>query len=183
MPRPACQKLRQQAREPGTTLLSRSCIAIKGDEMTLSKFFSRLLPLLAFALLAQGAHAQVVGMVTHLSGLLVARDIDGRARVLALNSQVRQGDTLVTERNSYTRVAFTDSAEIILQPESVLVLTRYAYDADKPQHDKVELGLAQGGFRSIAGLLGQRSRDATVVTTPVGTLQGSASMVVSLTPP
>lgn len=151
--------------------------------MTLSKFISRFLPLLAFALLAQVANAQVVGTVSHLSGLLVARDVDGRARVLAVNSQVRQGDTLVTQRDSYSRVAFTDGAAITLKPESVLVLTRYEFAADKPQQDRVEMGLAQGGFSSEMGRLGKRSPDATVVITPQGKLLGSASMVVSLTPP
>ncbi|MFC5521034.1 hypothetical protein [Polaromonas jejuensis] len=143
----------------------------------------KLLPLAVLLLVAQDVHAQAVGSVATLSGLLVAKDMNGKARVLAVNSQVRQGDTLITERNTYALMKFVDGAELTLQPESTLVLTRYTYDADKPQQDKVELNLVQGGFRSVAGLLGQRSQDATVVTTPMGTLQGSASMIVSLTPP
>lgn len=64
----------------------------------------------------------------------------------------------------------------------MLVVTRYSYAAARLQDDKVELGLAQGGFRSIAGALGQRSRDSTVINTPAGVLKGSASMIVSLMP-
>jgi hypothetical protein len=141
-----------------------------------------LVQLCTLLLSTQAAHAQVVGSVFNLSGMLVARSADGATRVLAVNSQVREGDTLSTERNSYARVIFKDDAQVTLQPESMLVVTRYAYDADKPQQDKVELGLAQGGFRSTAGKLAQRSADATVINTPAGAIKGSASLVVSLTP-
>ncbi len=140
-----------------------------------------LLPLLALLLLsAEAARAQAVGTVTSLAGMLISRGADGVSRVLAVNSQVREGDTLSTQRDSYARVIFKDEAEVILQPESMLVVTRYAYDADKPQQDKVELGLAQGGLRSTGGKLAQRSADATVINTPMGVLKGSASLVVSL---
>lgn len=140
------------------------------------------LPLLALMLSAQAVFAQGVGTVTNLSGMLVSRGADGVNRVLAVNSQVNEGDTISTQRNSYARVVFKDDAEVLLQPESMLVVTRYAYDADKPQQDKVELGLAQGGVQTTAGKLARRSAEATVINTPMGLLQGSASMVVSLNP-
>lgn len=141
------------------------------------------LPLAALLFSAHAVFAQAVGTVTDLSGMLVSRASDGTSRVLAVNSQVREGDTLSTQRDSYARIVFKDDAEVLLEPDSMLVVTRYTYDADKPQQDKVELGLAQGGVRTSAGKLARRSTEATVINTPVGVLQGSASMVVSLTPP
>ena len=104
------------------------------------------LPLLAVLLSAQAVCAQAVGTVTDLSGMLVSRGADGVSRVLAVNSQVREGDTLSTQRDSYARAVFKDDAQVLLQPESMLVVTRYAYDADRPQQDKVELGPAQAVF-------------------------------------
>lgn len=153
--------------------------------MKLPTLFTHLLPAFALALLmlAPLAQAQVVGTVTKVSGLLVAKSAEGRTRVLADNSPLRQGDTLTTGRNTFGRLEFVDGAEIVLQPESLLVLTRYSYDAAQPQLDKVELELTQGGFSSTAGALGKRSRDATVITTPAGNLQGSASLEVSLRQP
>lgn len=141
-----------------------------------------LLPLAALLLWAPLAYAQAVGSVTILSGVLVARGADGVSRVLAVNSQVREGDTLSTQRNTYALVVFKDDAQVLLQPGTTLVVTRYAYDADQPRKDKVELGLEQGGLRSTAGKLARRSAQATVINTPMGALQGSASMVVSLAP-
>jgi len=145
-------------------------------------FFTRLLPALALALLALAplAQAQVVGTVTKVSGLMVAKSAEGRSRVLAENSPLRQGDTISTGRNTFGRLEFVDGAAMVLQPESLLVLTHYRYDAGKPELDKVKLELTQGGFSSTAGALGKRSPDATAITTPAGNLQGSASMEVSL---
>lgn len=140
-------------------------------------------PLLALLLWAPLAHAQAVGSVTILSGVLVATGADGASRVLAVNSQVREGDTLSTQRNTYALVVFKDEASVLLQPATTLVVTRYAYDADQPRLDQVELALQQGGLRSTAGKLARRSAQATVIRTPAGDLQGSASMVVSLQPP
>lgn len=142
-----------------------------------------LVPLAALLLSAPAAYAQAVGAVTTLSGMLVSRSADGTTRVLAVNSQVREGDTLSTQRDTYARVVFKDDAEVLLQPGTTLVVTRYAYDPAQPRQDKVELSLEQGGMRSTAGKLAQRSADATVITTPAGVLKGSASMVVSLQPP
>ena len=155
--------------------------------MKLPIFFKPLFPALALALLVLAlpaqAQAQVVGTVTKVSGLTVAKSAEGRSRVLAENSPLRQGDTVSTERNTFARLEFVDGAAMVLQPESLLVLTRYSYDAGKPALDKVELELKQGGFSSTVGALGKRSADATVITTPGGNLQGGASMEVSLRQP
>jgi hypothetical protein len=142
-----------------------------------------LLPVAAWLLSASLAHAQAVGTVTTLSGMLVARGADGTSRVLAVNSQVREGDTLATQRDTYARVVFKDAAEVLLQPGTTLAVRRYVYDPDHPQQDNVELSLLRGGLRSTAGKLARRNAQATVITTPDGALKGSADMVVSLQPP
>jgi hypothetical protein len=141
-----------------------------------------LLPLVALVMWCLPSQAQPVGSVAKLSGVLLARSPDGVFRVLATNSQVREGDTLSTQPDTYALVVFKDDAEVLLQPGTTLVVTRYTYDPDQPARDKVELRLVKGGVRSTAGKLASRNADATVLATPQGDLKGNASMVVSLEP-
>lgn len=148
-----------------------------------TKLATCIMTLAASLLTAQAACAQAaIGTVNNLTGTLVARGIDGKVRVLGVHSEVREGDTLATWLKSYARVVFTDDAEVILQPDSMLVLTRYAYDADRPLQDRIQLNLAQGGIKSIAGKLASRSAASTVIDTPMGAVSGSAAVVVSLVP-
>ena len=124
------------------------------------------------ALLSWGslALAQVVGAVTHLSGVLTVKRSDGSSAVLAVKSQIQQGDTLITESNTYTRVKFLDDAEIVLRPGSQLVVKSYLYDAEKPAQDNVALSLVKGGLRAVTGLVGKRNHDAVSFDTPTATI-------------
>jgi hypothetical protein len=116
------------------------------------------------------AFAQVVGTVTHLSGVLTVKRADGSSAVLAVKSQIQQGDTLITESNTYTRVKFLDDAEIVLRPGSQLVVKSYLYDAEKPAQDNVALSLVKGGLRAVTGLVGKRNHDAVSFDTPTATI-------------
>jgi hypothetical protein len=62
--------------------------------------------------------AQVAGMVTQLSGPLLARKPDGKVKVLAVKSEVEEGDVLVSEKNTYALIKFIDNSEITLRPGS-----------------------------------------------------------------
>jgi hypothetical protein len=139
-------------------------------------------PLLAAALLLAGGDAaaqtngavpaptSVAGTVTHLSGLLTAKSSSGGSRILALKSEVMQGDTLITAQDTYARVKFTDDGELVLRPGSQLVVASYAYDAIAPAHDNVVLNLLKGGLRAVTGLVGKRNHDAVTINTPTATI-------------
>ena len=79
--------------------------------------------LAVFAVIAAGffgasaSLAQTAGTVTHLSGTLSVARADGQ-RLLAVNSAVREGDLLTTERDTYVRIKFSDGAEVVLRPGS-----------------------------------------------------------------
>jgi hypothetical protein len=127
------------------------------------------LALLAMAGVAQ-AQSQAVGTVTHLSGLLTARHADGTRTVLAVKSAILQGDTLITERGTYTRVQFLDDAEIVLRPGSEVVVAKYVYDEKKPENDSVAINLVKGGLRAVTGLVGKRNHEAVNFDTPTATI-------------
>lgn len=129
-----------------------------------------LLCLLALLACSNLSYAQAVGVVTHLSGVLTSKHADGTTVVLSVQSSIQQGDTLITEANTYTRVKFLDNAEIVLRPGSQLVVKRYLYDADKPEQDNVALSLVKGGLRAVTGLVGKRNHDAVSFDTPTATI-------------
>lgn len=130
----------------------------------------RLLCLLVLLGLSTATYGQVVGVVTHLSGVLTAKHADGSTAVLAIQSQIQQGDTLITESNTYTRVKFLDNAEIVLRPGSQIVVKSYLYDAEKPAQDNVAISLVKGGLRAVTGLVGKRNHDAVSFDTPTATI-------------
>jgi hypothetical protein len=130
-----------------------------------------LLLALAFAAVAraQAPVGTAVGMVTHLSGTLLVKRA-GATRALSVKSEIQEGDTLMTQADTYARFKFNDNGELVMRPESQLDVTRYSYKAAEPQQDGVLLGLVKGGMRSVTGLLGQRSKDKFSVQTNTATI-------------
>ena len=76
--------------------------------------------------------AQVAGTVINLSGPLLAKKANGALKVLALRSEVEEGDTLVTEKNTYARVKFIDDSEITIKPGTTFKIESFAFDAGTP---------------------------------------------------
>jgi hypothetical protein len=116
------------------------------------------------------APSSVAGVVTHLSGLLRAKSGTGASRVLAVRSEVMQGDTLITEKDTYARIKFSDNGEVVLRPGTQLTIEAYAYDAVAPANDNIVLSLLKGGLRAVTGLAGQRNHDVVKVNTPTATI-------------
>lgn len=125
---------------------------------------------LALALPALARAADPVARVTHLSGLLTAKHLDGTSKILAVKSEIFPGDILNTEKNTYARVKFVDEAEAVLRPDTQLSVERYSYDAAKPQSDGIGLNLFKGGMRAVTGLIGKRSKEAVSYATPTATI-------------
>ncbi|RXZ38528.1 iron dicitrate transport regulator FecR [Oxalobacteraceae bacterium CAVE-383] len=134
---------------------------------------------LAFISALAGAEGASAGAVMHVSGPLLATRADGSSRVLAPNSAVNPGETLVTQKNGYAQIKFSDGSLLILQPSTALTIDRFSYDAAKPETDEAVFTLQQGGVRSNAGLLGKRSKDRVTLNTPIATvgLQNASAIV------
>lgn len=107
----------------------------------------------------------MVGTVTHTSGLLFAKSANGTLKFLAENSVVEQGDTLISEKNTYAKIQFTDNSKIILRPNSQLSIDEFAYDEAKPQSDNVVFNLHRGGVEVVSGLVGKRSTERFTLKT------------------
>lgn len=114
--------------------------------------------------------AQVVGTVTDLSGFLLVRTTTGAVKILAQQSSVEPGDTLVSEQNTYAHIKFIDNSEITLRPNSQLRIENFSYDAARQDSDNASFRLIKGGLRLSSGLIGKRSQDRYALHTETSTI-------------
>jgi len=119
---------------------------------------------------AGAALAGSAGQVTHLSGILSAKRVDGTTTLLSVKSEVLEGDVLTTQSEAYARIKFVDGAEVVLRPGTQLQVTSYAFTENQPQSDNVVLNMLKGGLRAVSGLIGKRNRDAVSYITPTATI-------------
>jgi FecR protein len=133
--------------------------------------FAGLLLVVTSALSGVAHAAKAVGEVTHLSGTLIAKRADGTTTLYSVKSEVEEGDTLATEKDTYARIKFVDGGEVVLRPNSQLKVVAYSFKRDKPKEDNVFLSMLKGGMRAVTGLIGKRNHDAVkydAVTATIG---------------
>jgi hypothetical protein len=129
-----------------------------------------LLFLVAGSLSGVAQAANTVGQVTHLSGTLIAKRADGSTKLLSVKSEVQEGDTLSTEQETYARIKFVDSGEVVLRPGSQLKVAAYSFNQAKPEADSIFLDMLKGGMRAVTGLVGKRNHDAVNVNAVTATI-------------
>jgi hypothetical protein len=117
--------------------------------------------------------------VTAVSGRLLARGADGAIKVLALDSPLEQGDTLVSRSDSYASVSLTDQTTVTLGPDTEVRIENYSFQEERAQSNAAELSLIRGRVRIAVGLLGMRSVDSFILTTPSATLDVHHSMFIA----
>jgi hypothetical protein len=116
------------------------------------------------------ANAATAGQITHLSGTLSAKRVDGTSKLLAVKSEVLEGDTLSTEAETYARIKFGDGGEVVMRPGTQLKIETYAYNAAKPESDNIVMSMFKGGLRAVTGLVGKRSREKVSFHTETATI-------------
>jgi hypothetical protein len=86
----------------------------------------------------------------------VLRTTAGHFILAARGAALGEGDVIITEKDSFAQVVFSDGSQIALRPNSRLAVTRYHYDKASPSEDHMLLDLVRGGLRTITGLIGKR---------------------------
>lgn len=155
--------------------------------MNLLKKCTAIKAFLWLALMCVGAHAwagQVAGTVMQLSGPLMAKKADGKVKLLAIKSEVEQGDTLLTEKETYALIKLIDNSEITLKPNTSFVIEQFSYTAEQPDGDHAVFSLLKGGLRSVTGLLGKRNKERFEMKTPAATIGiRGTTFIASYVPP
>jgi hypothetical protein len=110
------------------------------------------------------------GTVTQLSGTLSVKKADGSVRILSQKSEIRSGDTINTERDSYAQIRFTDGGQVTLKPNTSIKIENFRFAEEKPQEDSFVFGLLKGGLRAVTGLVGKRSKEKYQLGTATATI-------------
>ncbi len=111
-----------------------------------------------------------VATVTHVSGTLTTKRADEAGKLLGVKSEVRQGDVLATEADTYARLKFTDGSEVVLRPQTQVKVDKFSFEEATPAKDGMVLSLLKGGMRAVTGLLGRRSKEQVQYNTPTATI-------------
>ncbi|HZQ73647.1 MAG TPA: FecR domain-containing protein [Burkholderiales bacterium] len=127
--------------------------------------------LLVTLLLAWPLAAAAQATVQFLSGTLNVQRADGSVQLLSEKSEIRVGDVVNTEKNSFAQIKFTDGGQMTLRPETRVKLDDYAFNDKEPQKDSFAMSLLKGGLRTITGLVGKRgNKDAWKMQTATATV-------------
>jgi hypothetical protein len=124
------------------------------------------------------------GQVKHLSGTLTVQRADGTVRILSQKSDVQQGDTLTTQKDSYAQLAFPDGSSMTMRPNSKMKIEGYKFSQENPNEDNAFFRLLKGGLRTVTGLIGKRgNQDAYKIGTTTATIgiRGSAGDTLDCT--
>ena len=127
--------------------------------------------LIVLAWLLAAASAWADGILTHMSGPVSVRKIDGSLQTGRSGLSVMVGDTVVTGSGGYVRMEMSDGSELVLRPDSQLKVESYAFTQAKPAEDNFVFSMLKGGLRTVTGLIGKRgNRDAYEVRTATATI-------------
>jgi hypothetical protein len=134
--------------------------------------------LCALSLLLAAAATQAAppaGAVNLLTGWVMAIKPDGRARALAAQSKIEVGDTLVSEQDSYVRLALDDGSEVVMGPSTTLKV-------DRSGAGGTALALTNGQLQ-VTGIPGAQPGRFIIDAGGNRIDAGAASFVVAYVPP
>lgn len=77
--------------------------------------------------------ANSIGKVIIYSGIVAAKSLDGKVRVLSRKSKIYKKDVITTQNNSYARIRFTDGSLLVMRPKSTISIDEYYFNKNKPK--------------------------------------------------
>ncbi len=129
-----------------------------------------LMLLFGATLLPAISQAKEIGKVANLVGSLTRVKADGSVITCKLQDVIEEGDTFITAGASFAQLKMVDGGEMIIRPDSKVILKEYKFEQGDPKGDKANIDLAKGGLRRLTGLIGKRGdKDADKLVTATAT--------------
>ncbi len=119
---------------------------------------------------AQFAHATPAGTIIFAFGDAQIISANAAPRAAEKNLMVSVGDTLITGKNGAMHVRMNDTAFISVRPDTRLVVQSFVWNGKEDGLERVVFSLLRGGFRTITGVIGRRTKDNYLVNTPTATI-------------
>jgi hypothetical protein len=117
---------------------------------------------------AQEATASQAGIVKVLQGDVRA-ERSGKSRPLSTGERLYAGDRVVTAAASSVGFTLRDDTLISLGSNSQFLLEQFAYN-DKTDEGSIAVRLSKGTLRYVSGLIGKRSPESQLLSTPTATI-------------
>ncbi len=126
--------------------------------------------LIGLVLLTSSAWADVtrVGNIERVTGTVNITDPGGVTRAAQQNSDLNEGDTIVTGDDGEVLFKMVDDGAIALRPKTEMRVTKYHFKSEAG--DSALLNIARGSMRVLTGLIGKLHPEATSVRTPSATI-------------
>ena len=136
--------------------------------------------LLGLLLAGSAVSAEPIGKVSDASGALLARTAGGSIKVLAVGSEVAQGEILFTREGTYARFSLSDQSSVALGPDTELSIEKYSFHAvSEDSTDGASLKLVKGRVRISSGVLGTRHSNHFTLAAGITTIDVQHSTFVA----
>ena len=116
------------------------------------------------------AQGTVAGHFFIVVGEIRLTGVDGVRRPAARGSEVRTGDTIVTEANALAQIRLIDGGLVSVRASTEMRLDELSFAGENDSKASMVLSLLKGGFRSITGLIARANRAGYRITTPSATI-------------
>lgn len=110
-----------------------------------------------------------IGRVVWVKGTLAAVMQNGEKRDLKRTSIIYLHDTMVTDEKSQGGIVLTDRTLMTFKENTKMSLDKYDFKPDEKK-GSFAANVAQGGFRTITGIIGKQNPDDYEVKTAVATI-------------
>ncbi len=112
---------------------------------------------------------QEAGRVVFSFGQGSIKGADNKIRPLKRGAKLLSGDEIITKNRARAQIKLKDGSFFSLKPKTQFKIENFVF-TKKESENKSFFGLVRGGFRALTGLIGQRSKSAYRVNTPVATI-------------
>jgi len=124
-----------------------------------------------------------IGSVGLVLGRVFVESGDSQIERARTGHLLSETDIIRTESNGHAHIRFVDDALVSVRPNSVLEITQYKYNSERPQDSVVKFNLLQGTARAVSGKAAEAAKDRFRLNTPIAAIGvRGTDFVVSVSP-